>query len=113
MKNNSTDRGDFTSEDLITAMGDDFRLLTSEQAASILGVRIQTLRSWSYQKKNLPIVKIGGRVRYRLSDLKRFIESRTIQPSNGQERIAPQKKTYRMRKETREILRKHGLLPKE
>ena len=51
------------------------RLATPEEAAEILGVSTGTLSVWrSVGRYNLPFVKIGSRVRYRLRDLDAFIE---------------------------------------
>ncbi len=54
-------------------------LVTREQAAEYLGVKPQTLACWQTNKRyNLPVVKIGSLVRYRLTDLQRFVERRTL-----------------------------------
>jgi excisionase family DNA binding protein len=53
-------------------------LLPSE-AAQHLRVNERTLEVWRSNKKfALPYIKIGGSVRYRKSDLDRWIESRTV-----------------------------------
>ena len=53
-------------------------LLTREQTAEILGVRIQTLGKWACEKSQpLPVVHIGRSVRYRPEDVEKYIESRT------------------------------------
>lgn len=50
-------------------------LLTPTQAADILGVTIGTLAVWRCTARYpLPFVKIGRRVKYRLSDINNFIE---------------------------------------
>ncbi len=55
------------------------QLLTREQAAQYLGVSKGTLEVWACTKRyNLPYVKIGRLVKYRLSDLDGFIARRTI-----------------------------------
>lgn len=54
------------------------QLLTERQAAEMLALSFTTLATWRCKKRyGLPFVKIGaGRaVRYRLSDVQRFIES--------------------------------------
>jgi hypothetical protein len=54
-------------------------LISREQAAAYLGVKPQTMASWATtQRYDLPYVKIGSLVRYRISDLARFVESRTV-----------------------------------
>lgn len=58
------------------------RLLTPEEAANILGVHPNTLNVWRATKRyNLPYIKSGRLVRYRLSDVMKFIESRLQLPS--------------------------------
>ncbi|MHC2067571.1 helix-turn-helix domain-containing protein [Bremerella sp. T1] len=54
------------------------RLLTRQEAADLLGIRPQTLAKWATTKSHsLPIVRIGGAVRYRLEDLEKFIADNT------------------------------------
>ncbi len=53
-------------------------LLTRPQAAEILGLQTQTLAKWSMTAKNLPVVRLGGRVRYKLSDVEQFVERSTV-----------------------------------
>jgi len=49
-------------------------LLSRTEAAAYLGVAKQTLAIWKCTKRyNLPYVKIGKLVKYRKSDLDRFI----------------------------------------
>ncbi len=67
-------------EDLMdTTHSNDHKLLTSQEAADLLGIVRSTLYQWTYNKRyNLPVVKIGKYCRYRLSDLLEFIEKRTV-----------------------------------
>lgn len=60
-------------------------LLEPAQVASLLGVRIDTLTVWRCQKRypELKYIKVGSRVRYRLADVERFLESRTIGAVEG------------------------------
>jgi excisionase family DNA binding protein len=54
-------------------------LLTRDEAAELLGVKVQTLASWACSGRyNLPMVKVGKSVRYRLSDLEEFLAGRTV-----------------------------------
>lgn len=54
-------------------------LRTPEQAAEFLVVEVQTLAVWrSTRRYDLPFTKIGRAVRYKQSDLDRFVESRTV-----------------------------------
>ncbi len=55
-------------------------LINERQAAMVLGVEPGTLAVWRCTKRYpaLRFVKIGHAVRYRLSDIERFIEARTM-----------------------------------
>jgi excisionase family DNA binding protein len=54
-------------------------LLTRQQAAEFLGVRPQTLSVWKLTGRYaLPAIKVGSKLRYRRSDLERWLDSRTI-----------------------------------
>ncbi len=53
-------------------------LMTRQQAAEYLGVKVQTLAVWKCTGRySLPFVKVGSKTRYRKSDLDKFIERRT------------------------------------
>lgn len=53
-------------------------MLDPTDAAQVLGVSAQTLSIWRCTNRYpLQYVKIGRRVKYRIDDLVRFIESRT------------------------------------
>ena len=52
----------------------DAQLLTTQEAADYLGLKLNTLERWRSQEPNkLPFVKIGRTVKYRLEDLQKFI----------------------------------------
>lgn len=54
-------------------------LLNPADAAEFLGVKMQTLSIWrSTGRYGIPFIKVGRAVRYRRSDLERFLESRTV-----------------------------------
>ncbi len=66
----------------------DFRavLHTPAETAEYLGVQSQTLAVWRMSGKyGLPFVKVGRLVRYRQSDIERFVERRTIGGNNSLE----------------------------
>ena len=53
-------------------------LIDEKQAASVLNVKPGTLSVWrSTGRYSIPFVKVGRSVRYRLSDLNAWLESRT------------------------------------
>ena len=54
-------------------------LVDEKQAAEILGITPGTLSVWRCVRRYpLPYSKIGRAVRYRVEDLERFIEQRTV-----------------------------------
>ena len=56
------------------------RLLSSSEAADVLGVTVGTLQNWRHTGRYpLDYVKVGHLVKYRLSTVERFLESRTVQ----------------------------------
>ncbi len=62
------------------------KLLTPKEAADRLGTTPSTLNIWRCTGRyNLPFVKIGARVKYRASDVERFIERRTRSTYTGPE----------------------------
>ena len=66
------------------------RLLSRKEAAEFLGVKVITLAVWKSSKRhNIPVVKVGRLVRYRIGDLLDFIEKRTINEptAEGKERL--------------------------
>lgn len=61
-------------------MTEEVRLLKPDEAATILGVCAETLNVWRATRRyKLPYVKVGRAVRYRMSDLKAFIQDRLVQ----------------------------------
>ncbi|MCR5563816.1 MAG: helix-turn-helix domain-containing protein [Desulfovibrio sp.] len=57
-----------------------FVLITEKQASEATGINLKTLRKWRYFNIHLPYIKIGRSVRYRLSDIRAYIDKMTIQP---------------------------------
>lgn len=54
-------------------------MMDPRQAAVFLQVTVTTLSIWRSNKRyDLPYIKVGGKVRYRESDLEKFLEERTI-----------------------------------
>ncbi len=55
------------------------KLLNRREAAELLGTTEGTLTVWTCNKRyNLPVVKVGRLVKYKLSDLITFIDNRTV-----------------------------------
>ncbi|NVM36314.1 MAG: helix-turn-helix domain-containing protein [Candidatus Lokiarchaeota archaeon] len=54
--------------------------LNSKEAAQILGVVENTLKTWRYKKThNIPYYKIANRVKYKKDDLIEFMEKNRIE----------------------------------
>ena len=54
-------------------------LLTPRQAATELGVSPGTLAVWRCRKRYpLRYIKVGSKVRYRLADIEKFLDARTV-----------------------------------
>jgi len=55
------------------------RLLSDVEVAALLGVTVGTLAVWRCTRiYPLPFIKAGGRVRYNLVDVERFLQARTV-----------------------------------
>lgn len=50
------------------------RLLTPAQLAEHLGVSVATIYQWRYRSEGPPGFKVGGRVRYRRSDVDAWLD---------------------------------------
>jgi excisionase family DNA binding protein len=66
---------------MATTMKEADRLLTEQEAAKVLDLEPGTLRHWrcDRRKYHLRYIKVGGAVRYRLSDLLQWLERRTVE----------------------------------
>lgn len=63
------------------------QLMSRKEAADYLGVTESTLSVWACVKRyNLPYVKVGRLVKYRLADLNKFITNRTVAQNNAGEK---------------------------
>ena len=56
------------------------KLLTRIQAADFLAVSPSTMARWGMLRIGPAFIKVGGRARYRASDLEEYVESRMILP---------------------------------
>lgn len=54
------------------------RLIDEVEAADILGVKKQTMGVWRIRGCGPAFVKIGRLVKYKLSDIRNYIDSRTV-----------------------------------
>lgn len=54
-------------------------LLCPKEVANLLGISIQTLANWRVEKPTpIPYVKVGKSIRYRLSEVNKYIVKKTI-----------------------------------
>lgn len=62
----------------IRCLPKDKEFLSRQELADILNVPVPTLASWAYTgKPELPFVRLGKLIRYRVSDVERFLEENT------------------------------------
>ena len=54
------------------------RLLTTREAAELLGIKENTLTIWrNTDRQHIPYIKIGRTIRYKRSDLVNYLNDRT------------------------------------
>jgi len=59
-------------------------LLTPSEVAQITGLSVETLAQWRSQRRGIPFVKVSRNcVRYRQSDLDRWLEERIVSVGVG------------------------------
>lgn len=61
----------------------EMELLTEREVAQILGVKPQSLAVWRLRGKNLPFLRVGRLVRYRKSDIEKWLDSQTVEVGEG------------------------------
>ena len=58
-------------------------MLTTKEAAEFLGIRPSTLNVWrSTGTVNVPYIRVGTAIRYRLSDLEEYVSKRRVMPTD-------------------------------
>lgn len=65
---------------------EDMRLLTSEEAAELLGVHVNTLATWRDKGEGPAYIRFGSGTRapikYRMRDINEWLEKQTVRPEN-------------------------------
>ncbi|MDU9390506.1 MULTISPECIES: helix-turn-helix domain-containing protein [Pseudomonas] len=89
MKNLNTDQIEAIKAEIVAQLGHDPKNppvhVDDKQAAQVLGAKASTLSVWrSTGRYNLPFLKVGRLVRYRVSDLAIFL-ARRIADHTGQQ----------------------------
>jgi len=69
------------SEETPGYFGIGIRLLSTKEAATYLGLKIQTLYNWRHARKGPDYVMIGGAPRYEVDTLEQFIVSNRVKLS--------------------------------
>jgi Helix-turn-helix domain len=64
-------------------LSNDSVLLTESDAAKKATVKPETLRKWRTRGRGPVYIKIGGKVRYQMSDLLEFIQSGRVVPKES------------------------------
>ena len=61
---------------------DDPRLVTlsEEETAHVVGLTVATLRKRRWERKPPAFLKVGRKIRYRLSDLQEYLDACTVAP---------------------------------
>jgi hypothetical protein len=57
-------------------------LLTEQEVAAILRRSVSAMRKDRYDSRGVPWIKMGHAIRYRQSDVQKFISDNLIQPQN-------------------------------
>jgi predicted DNA-binding transcriptional regulator AlpA len=58
-------------------------LLTAKQAACYLSISTKWLANQRWQGTGPKFLRVGGAIRYRVSDLEQFLEEAVVQPAEG------------------------------
>ena len=66
------------------------KLLTARQVSELLEVKTSTVYDWA-SRGTIPFVKLGRLIRFKKSDVFRWVESHTLQPksSSGNKKSRP------------------------
>jgi excisionase family DNA binding protein len=60
------------------------RLLTEDETADYINVKKETLTTWRCtQRYALPYIRVGRAIRYRISDVEKFLAERTVSMANA------------------------------
>jgi excisionase family DNA binding protein len=61
-------------------------LLSAEDVAELTGLSTETLAQWRSQRRGIPYLKIGRRVRYDVTDVQAYLRGCRVSVSDPQER---------------------------
>lgn len=63
------------------------KFLNDRAAAEIMGLQVQTLRNWRCSRKGPSYVKAGRAVRYDITDVMSFMQSRRVELESSKPRF--------------------------
>jgi predicted DNA-binding transcriptional regulator AlpA len=63
-------------------------LIPEQEIAAAIGVKPQTLSAWRNQGEGPRFVKVGKLVRYRTSDINRWLATRLVEPTRRERGVA-------------------------
>jgi hypothetical protein len=72
--------GQENTERKTAPINEDDRLLTEDQVAEMLGLKVQTLRNHRHLRRGLPYVKFNSTVRYLRKDILATMQAHRIDP---------------------------------
>jgi excisionase family DNA binding protein len=61
-------------------------LLSADQVAQLTGISIDTLAQWRSQRREIPYLKIGRKIRYDLTDVQNYLRGCRVSVSDSKER---------------------------
>lgn len=56
------------------------QFLSKRQVATLLGLSVYTLDSWVSQKREIPFIRMGSRVKFDVRDVYAWIEKNKVNP---------------------------------
>jgi excisionase family DNA binding protein len=57
-------------------------LMTKKEVAAMLNFSVSTIDTWVSQKREIPFLRIGGRVRFDRRDVEKWLAAKKVNPTN-------------------------------
>lgn len=111
----TAERNDFDVMIMSNATSDPNQMLSTQDAAALLGLQPCTLAAWREDgsQPGLAFFKLGKAVRYRYADLLAFIETRKASSTLVARQMAPPPSVPSLKAPTRSRLPSHAAPPQE
>ncbi len=71
---------DFSFEPNMISSDEKKGFLSKKELAEYLGISVFTIDAWVSQRREIPFVRMGGRVLFDLEDVREWIETRKVYP---------------------------------